>query len=606
MATQTKKDKFYEDLVAAVRADFEERQEERRQFELQWELNRAFASGNQYCDVSPVGEVEDQDKDYFWQSRNVYNHIAPVVETRLAKLSRVRPTMSVRAATGEDGDIKTAKLTSRLLESACQKIDLNQIIAQATGWSEICGTVFYKIVWDGERGKSIDGKKEGDVRVECCPPYEIYPDTVHAETLSAVRSLIHARAVHIDDIYARYGVHVEAENLTPISLGETVERTPQYALVIERYERPSESHPNGRMITVCGDQLLQIGELPYVNGTDGVRDFPFVRQVASARTGCFFGTSVVERLIPIQRAFNAVKNRKQEFLNRMSVGVVAVEDGSTDVDELVDEGLSPGKVVVYRQGSHPPQMMNTGGIPSEFAGEEDNLLSEMVLISGVSEITRTSNVPNNVTSGVALQLLIEQDETRLAITAENIRFAVKEIAKQMLRLYRQFATEKRMMRASGEGKKVEIVYFQASDISSDDVVFDTENELSSTPAQKKSLVLDLLNTGLLTDENGRIDNRMRAKLLEILGFGGIESAQDLMTLHIAKASEENLGLFKKEISPDEYDDHDVHVSEHVRFMLSGEFDGKEDVESIKQRFVQHVRMHKVMAAVQTETEQIQQ
>ena len=35
------------------------------------------------------------------------------------------------------------------------------------------------------QGKSIDGKKEGDVRVECCPPYEIYPDTVHAETLSA-------------------------------------------------------------------------------------------------------------------------------------------------------------------------------------------------------------------------------------------------------------------------------------------------------------------------------------------------------------------------------------------------------------------------------------
>ena len=83
------------------------------------------------------------------------------METRLAKLSRVRPTMSVRAATGEDGDIKTAKLTSRLLESACQKIDLNQIIAQATGWSEICGSVFYKIVWDGDLGKTVEGKKEG-------------------------------------------------------------------------------------------------------------------------------------------------------------------------------------------------------------------------------------------------------------------------------------------------------------------------------------------------------------------------------------------------------------------------------------------------------------
>ena len=56
----------------------------------------------------------------------------------------------------------------------------------------------------------------------------------------------------------------------------------------------------------------------------------------------FFGTSVVERIIPVQRAYNTVKNRKHEFMNRMAVGVMAVEDGSVDTDDLEEEGLPPG------------------------------------------------------------------------------------------------------------------------------------------------------------------------------------------------------------------------------------------------------------------------
>lgn len=67
---------------------------------------------------------------------------------------------------------------------------------------------------------------------------------------------------------------------------------------------------------------------------------------------------MVERTIPIQRAYNAVKNRKHEFLNRIAVGVLAVEDGSVDVDNLETEGLSPGKILVYRQGSNPPRLMS--------------------------------------------------------------------------------------------------------------------------------------------------------------------------------------------------------------------------------------------------------
>ena len=85
---------------------------------------------------------------------------------------------------------------------------------------------------------------------------------------------------------------------------------------------------------------------------------------------------VIDRMIPVQRAYNAVRNRKHEFLNRLSMGVLTVEDGSVDVDELSEEGLLPGKILVYRQGGKAPEMLDCGSVPSEFKDEEEWLNEE--------------------------------------------------------------------------------------------------------------------------------------------------------------------------------------------------------------------------------------
>ena len=84
-----------EDLVQEVLNDFKRRQNARRQFDATWQLCMNFLMGNQYCQVAPNQEIAEYEKQYFWQEREVYNHIAPTVEIRLAKLQKVRPTMSV-------------------------------------------------------------------------------------------------------------------------------------------------------------------------------------------------------------------------------------------------------------------------------------------------------------------------------------------------------------------------------------------------------------------------------------------------------------------------------------------------------------------------------
>lgn len=231
------------------------------------------------------------------------------------------------------------------------------------------------------------------------------------------------------------------------------------------------------------------------------------------------------------------------------MGVLATEDGSVDTDQLEAEGLAPGKILVYRQGSNPPALLNPGSIPHDFYLEENRLLEEFTMISGVSEIMKYSELPDNVTSGVAISMLIEQDDTRISVTAENIREAVRESGKHILRLYKQFAKSRRLRSIAGENGELEMLYFGASDLTSDDLVLDTENELIETPSSRKNMVLELMNLGLLTDENGRYSERTKCKILETLGFGNWENSRDIADLHLKKRSAKTALSAKEKLSP---------------------------------------------------------
>ena len=586
---------FAEDIVNDVLKDFTTRQKMRRPYELAWQLNMNFVMGNQYCQISPRGVIEQEDKFYFWQEKQVYNHVAPIVETRLSRLNRVRPRPIARPFSGSDADVHSAKLATRILDSAADKAHLDETITEATAWSEVCGTAFYKVVWDGNA-------QSPDVNVSVCSPFEIYPDSNVTPTLEECTSLIHAKVYPRAEVAAKWGVDLVGQNLKVYALGATLgvgglgynstvpsvtqEEKHDQVLLIERYTKPNQKYPNGRLEIVAGNTLLYAGDLPYKVGEGQTRSYPFIRQTAFSLAGCFWGASVVERIIPIQRAYNAVKCRKHEFLNRLSMGVLTVEDGSVDTDSLEEEGLSPGKILVYRQGAQKPALMDAGKVPDEFNKEEDYLLQEFVTVSGVSEFARNSTTPNAVTSGVALQLIAEQDDIRLAGSIDSVKMCIKKLAKFILRLYKQFVSKSHLMRLT-EGDSVELFYFVGSDIGSDDVVFETENELTDTPATRRSMLMDLLAAGILYDENGKLTQSAKTKILSMMGFGNWESAQDLAQLHIARAAKENVDVDNAQML--EVDDHALHVEEHTRFIVSGQIDSNPNY---MEKVLAHIRLHK--------------
>jgi len=225
------------------------------------------------------------------------------------------------------------------------------------------------------------------------------------------------------------------------------------------------------------------------------------------------------------------------------------------------------------------------------------------MVSGVSEVMRSSMTPSSMTSGVALQLLLDMDDTRLSTTANRIRDAVKTIAKFILRLYRQFAVAPRLSRVVGDDGDVELLHWKGSTLSADDVIFDTESEMNDSLASRKSLVFDLLNSGLLHDENGKLSDQMRFRILDMLGYGAWEHMRDSHRLHVARAQRENAGVMGLNVGagvPDrllvvsDVDDHDIHIAEHTKLMLTSDYERLmiEDKERAE-RLSGHLAAHKL-------------
>jgi hypothetical protein len=277
------------------------------------------------------------------------------------------------------------------------------------------------------------------------------------------------------------------------------------------------------------------------------------------------------------------------------MGILSVEDGSLDIENLEEEGLSPGKVLIHRQGAEAPKLLATGSVPMDFQYEESSLLNEFMNVSGVNDMTRSDYLAKGNISGVALQLIYEQDEVRIQTSIDEIRGAAKDIAKQILRLYKQFAVFGHASRIIGDNGMVELFYWKGSEINSEEIIFETEHEINETLAQKRSMIFDLLKTGLLDNEDGKLSNQTRARILEQLGFGIWEMNCDINSLHKNSASKENLGLVNGLgiKGPLEIDNHEVHINEHIAFMLGGEFEKKVKIDSsLLDKILKHIREHK--------------
>lgn len=620
---------FKEDIIHNILEELEKRRGQRSTLEQQWTLNANFLCGNQYCEVRPyTGEIEQLEPVYDWLNRETFNNIAPLIQTRIANLKKINYMMKVKPATNELEDYAKAEVSTSVLQYTQKATDFEAKKDTMIYWNELCGNCFWLTWWDKDKGEKFasetvlsvkddgtESKKErafyqGDIDYGLITPYEVFPESIFKQGVENQRSVILEQVKSVEDIYDLYGIDVEGSaietfELTPVASGgglgyeNTVislgHRTAENAeKVITYFERPSKYKPNGLMVIIVGDEhLVYYGDMPYSR-------IPIIQSVCHEVPGQFFGKSVIQDLIPYQRTYNGCINSIHEYIKRLSLGNLLTEEGSIDIEEYEQHGLEPGAFLVYKNGTNPPVPVQNGSLPTEIMSERYNLKSDMEYVAGVSQLMVTGNAPQTNMSGTAIANLAEIDNTRLSLTGDHVRNAIRKLAVLWLEIYKRYATTHRILNYVGANDIGKALVWSAEDINSYDVEYVTENELLMSEDVQKQRFFDMYNMGLFTDDNGRIPMRVKIRAMEYMKAGNYTDIMNLNLLQMQAAQRENV-FFENGVIPkiSDFDEHEIHIEEHLRYILQMEFQIlKLKKPEYAEALENHLREHKQLAELE--------
>lgn len=632
---------YSDDIVSMIHSELQRRRDERAVYELQWTLNANFLAGNQNIDIDMSANrlVEETSVEIKDNERQVFNRIAPLMDTRHANLKSVNYDMVVNPRTDEADDEAKAKVSTKLLQYCQDKTDFASQKDKLIAWTELCGTAFTISWWDKNAGEliakcieEIDGidsegnpcriasesdVKSGDIDFGLLSAYEVFPDSLEVQEIGDQHDIITEQVLDVEKIKDIYGVDVdpvsvETYQLTPVPTGTTGHGRKNTVLgvshgtrdgcekVITYYENPTKKYPRGRLIIVIADKIAFYGELP-----GGV--MPIVAFKSKVMPGLFYGKSPIQDLIPLQRMYNRVENKILDYIHTTANAPWLTPEGSINIDAIEQTGgIESGSIVEYNPALGKPEIVAYPNPPSVLSEKSAKIAQDMEYTAGVSQLMVYGSAAS-AASGAALDTRREIDMTRMSLTADNIRDGVIAMAKIWLLLNKEFSTGYRTMLVAGGNDVGSVFAWCADDINSFDVTFSAENELRHSKDKQREDFIQLYQLGAFTDEKGQISREFKRKMRELYNMGNMNDINDIDDIQDNNAKRENV-YFGAGVVPKryKYDDDAIHLEVHLRYVLSAEFRKlRERAPELCELFDQHIEEHRAQIA-QTQQQVLQQ
>lgn len=550
-------------------------------YRLQWFLNMAYYTGKQWVTIDAVSnKLIEPDRDP-WEVRITANRIQPITRLELAKIMKNKPVCQVVPASGDDVDVKSAKVGDKICSWLDYNLKLHGLDKKMVMWGLVCSLGFMKPFWNRNKGDEVvdlDGNpmKLGDIDATVVSPFDCKWDMT-ANEWKDVRWFVHQKVRNVDDIYEEYGVEVEPEKdlvstnvfdskLRSLNLGfvsSDTQKIENAATVHEYWERPTKKYPKGIRVTYVADQLLYYSEdIGFGEEDTTERELPFFPFIHIEVPGRVAGTTTVEQLIPIQREYNKSRSQVIQHKNLMCNPKWLVEAESL-IDDITDE---PGQVVQYLKGFNQPVQSSVSPIGSDVHKNIEQCIDEFFFISGQQEVSHGMGTPD-AKSGIAIRFLQEQDDTKIGPTIQNFIDCKNAYMSYMLKIIRYKYDLERTVNVVGVDNKVEAVTFKGQDLTSTTVRVQESSMFAVNKAAKQQYVFDLVANGVL---NVQTDRNLILKMLEM---GITDYMYDDIQIDINQASDEQSKWSMGDPSPivRDFFNHQVHINEHNKFRKGGEY-----------------------------------
>lgn len=467
----------------------------------------------------------------------------------------------------------------------------------------------------------------GEIFDEVIPPFEIYaPEYVTG--MHNVKEIMHVKIMRLSDLKERWGARklkdvgpdkeinigshfqtrllgmANPESGHSTGISDALLKGEELVYSKELWSAPSKKYPRGRLQIAIGapNKLVYDEDNPYYEAlaAEGILKeqgyIPIIMTKAINCPGRFWDISPIEPARPLQVEYN--KCVSEIVQNRVTVGrnkIIAPKIANIDEEEVAN---IHGQFLQY-SGIIAPQVLPAQPLPQQTEREIERNSRDLDTVTGSHEVSR-AEVPSGVKSGIAINYLLEQDDTTLAPIIQEYERASEKIAKAKLALAKYFYTEERLLRDANSDDPLEIESFLGSDISTN-IRIVPGSALPQSRAAMQAMYLDLWDRNAIVDENGMPDH---AKLFQLLRSAvSIEAFSEEEHLDVTRARRENLLLARGEqILPQHWENHLIHIKEHNRFRKSEKFYKlMAEQQEIAQGFDQHVSFHMTMLAPPTAT-----
>lgn len=613
-------------------------------FHKQWFVSVASRRGLQYITSDSSGRVYTPEPSSDNTVRIISNKIDGIHGTRVAKIIKDMPRLEVLPADSSEEQKALARKGNQKLDWVWWNEDMPSKIVDVESWAVDCGNSFLFAYWNTDKGENIsefveaeegepadeygykidemgdrvviDGPPQGDVSIDVISPFDIINDGV-STTIQDSQWIIIRKAMPLEEIKTRWperGKKVKAEKNTDdrthysqkmMSMvssqsdyySSDPQQTTDQAVVNWYYEKGTEKYPKGRMMIMAGGVLLETGDMPL---NENSKKYPIFKFLDIKVSGSFWDLGTVEKTLPIQKGYNRTLSQIAENANYFgNIKLKAPKGHGMNAEAYDDTGT---EIIEYNQGFEP-QQMNPASLPSHVINMLDVYNKDFEDVSGMHEVSN-ARAPAGVKSGVAIDALAEQDDTRLSITKQSLFRNIEKLGAFVLELYAQEQLEPRTHRIRGNDQDIEEFTITPEEMQSmsKDVRLQTENIIAAHKRMKQEQVMEMWEGGLFGNKD---DPMVRKKVLEMLEFGSVSQLFEENALDVGAARQENdkfktgedlemivdpmTGQQLPSLPVRDFEDHSIHINTVNQFRKSQSY---RDLSPIRKQGVDlHAKTH---------------
>lgn len=620
-------------------------------------LNLAFLSGKQYSKFSRsqgVLPIENEANEI----RVIDNKMIQAYQWKIQQYFKQRPTLTAFGSGNELIDEEAADVASRMGDHWRVNNGWLEAEREAAGWLEVSGMVYIAPVWRNKPGIEKEFKSErlldnsrlnesgqktfiehkvimkasGDLAFDVFNTLQTFTYPLGETRWNRVAQIITADIVPYQWLRHHLRIDIDKEALTKINHSEInvnaldnfrhvlSSETSGFSssnylgedryLLIQYRERPTPEYPKGRFIVVVGGQKIIDDPLPYVR--ESLEIDPNDNRNLTMGLVPWFAYDMPGRLIPVapmtilrehQIIINNLKTDEKQNRDTIGRNKIFYEQGTIDDEAFTDEhgemipvdpGLSGKMNVQIIQGQ--PLV----GIASEIARAELSFDAA----SGRSSLFQGQNPPQ-VRSAFHLDILREEGQSQMEFFIRQREMNHENVARLALAIGQRRYSIKRIIEIYGKDRAGQALTYKRASIRTD-IIVKEGSSLPRNKAAKEAKALELFQRGAFVDpQTGKQNTNM---LWDMLELGSLNRSVDHENKQKLRARQENkMILFgdieENDIMPFEYEDHALHLIEHIGDMARPEFYDASD--EIKALYMTHIDAHNDFLADQIAPESME-